>query len=267
MGLSENSGLGTSLDIVEVSKTRGSCGIRPPLFYKNSKMKPLREQDMDTQELSSGRYAREVLLLGIGNILWADEGFGPRAAEAFNTHYRLPAGAEIMDGGTLGGWLVNEICSTRRILVFDCCDLKAAPGTLRVLRKDDIRIWSSTKISPHQTGFNDLLATAALMGSSPEDIAVVGIQPELLDDYGGSLTETLKSRIPDSLEAARGILAEWGFAPQLRAPGEAVPPLTFQSLSIDAYESGRPDAREACRTGDERFLVRAAGHASMPEEV
>lgn len=222
---------------------------------------------MDTQELSSGRYAREVLLLGIGNILWADEGFGPRAAEAFNTHYRLPAGAEIMDGGTLGGWLVNEICSTRRILVFDCCDLKAAPGTLRVLRKDDIRIWSSTKISPHQTGFNDLLATAALMGSSPEDIAVVGIQPELLDDYGGSLTETLKSRIPDSLEAARGILAEWGFAPQLRAPGEAVPPLTFQSLSIDAYESGRPDAREACRTGDERFLVRAAGHASMPEEV
>ena len=222
---------------------------------------------MDTQELSSGRYAREVLLLGIGNILWADEGFGPRAAEAFNTHYRLPAGAEIMDGGTLGGWLVNEICSTRRILVFDCCDLKAAPGTLRVLRKDDIRIWSSTKISPHQTGFNDLLATAALMGSSPEDIAVVGIQPELLDDYGGSLTETLKSRIPDSLEAARGILAEWGFAPQLRAPGEAVPPLTFQSLSIDAYESGRPDAREACRTGDERFLGRAAGHASMPEEV
>ena len=222
---------------------------------------------MDTQELSSGRYAREVLLLGIGNILWADEGFGPRAAEAFNTLYRLPEGAEIMDGGTLGGWLVNEICSTRRILVFDCCDLKAAPGTLQVLRKDDIRIWSSTKISPHQTGFNDLLATAALMGSSPEDIAVVGIQPELLDDYGGSLTETLKARIPDALEAARGILAEWGFAPQLRAPGEAVPPLSFQSLSIDAYESGRPDAREACRTGDERFLVRAAGHASMPEEV
>lgn len=45
---------------------------------------------MNTQELSPGRYARDVLLLGIGNILWADEGFGPRAAEAFNSRFRLP---------------------------------------------------------------------------------------------------------------------------------------------------------------------------------
>lgn len=221
---------------------------------------------MDTQNLSSGRGPRDVLLLGIGNILWADEGFGPRAAEAFNARYRLPAGAEVMDGGTLGGWLVNEICATKRILVFDCCDLKAEPGTLRVLRRDDIRIWSSTKISPHQTGFNDLLATAALMGSSPEDIAVVGIQPELLDDYGGSLTETVKAKIPQALEAAAAILAEWGFPPEARAPGEAVPSLSFQSLSIDAYESGRPAPAEACRTGDERFLVRAGGHACAPDE-
>ncbi len=62
---------------------------------------------MNTQELSPGRYARDVLLLGIGNILWADEGFGPRAAEAFNSRFRLPEGAEVMDGGTLGGWLVE----------------------------------------------------------------------------------------------------------------------------------------------------------------
>ena len=68
---------------------------------------------MNTQELSPGRYARDVLLLGIGNILWADEGFGPRAAEAFNSRFRLPEGAEVMDGGTLGGWLVNDEAHSR----------------------------------------------------------------------------------------------------------------------------------------------------------
>ena len=221
---------------------------------------------MNIEDLSAGRGVRDVLVLGIGNILWADEGFGPRAAEAFNARYRLPAGAEVLDGGTLGGWLVNEICAAKRILVFDCCDLKAAPGTLRVLRRDDTRIWTSTKISPHQTGFNDLLATAALMGSTPEDIAVVGIQPELLDDYGGSLTETVKAKMPAALDAAKAILAEWGFSPEPRASGEAAPPLSFQSLAIEAYESGRPDPNEACRTGDERFLVRAGGHASVTDE-
>ena len=108
-----------------------------------------------------GTASRDVLILGIGNILWADEGFGPRAAEAFHQRYETPAGVDVMDGGTLGGWLLDEILSTRRMLVFDCCDFKEKPGTLKVLKKSDVKIWSSTKISPHKTGFNDLLASAA----------------------------------------------------------------------------------------------------------
>lgn len=40
-----------------------------------------------------------------------------------------------MDGGTLGGWLLDEILSTRRMLVFDCCDFKEKPGTLKVLKR------------------------------------------------------------------------------------------------------------------------------------
>lgn len=38
-----------------------------------------------------GSASRDVLILGIGNILWADEGFGPRAAEAFHQRYETPA--------------------------------------------------------------------------------------------------------------------------------------------------------------------------------
>lgn len=46
-----------------------------------------------------GSASRDVLILGIGNILWADEGFGPRAAEAFHQRYETPAGVDVMDGG------------------------------------------------------------------------------------------------------------------------------------------------------------------------
>lgn len=82
----------------------------------------------------------------------------------FTSVMRRPQAFDVMDGGTLGGWLLDEILSTRRMLVFDCCDFKEKPGTLKVLQKSDVKIWSSTKISPHQTGFNDLLASAAIMG-------------------------------------------------------------------------------------------------------
>ena len=60
---------------------------------------------------------REVLVLGIGNLLWADEGFGVRAVEALNQAFRFPAGVELMDGGTLGLSLLPYIETSRRVLV------------------------------------------------------------------------------------------------------------------------------------------------------
>ena len=191
-----------------------------------------------------------MLILGIGNILWADEGFGPRAAEAFHQRYETPAGVEVMDGGTLGGWLLDEILSTRRMLVFDCCDFKEKPGTLKVLQKSDVKIWSSTKISPHQTGFNDLLASAAIL------------------DYGGSLSPLIRSRLDEAVELGAKFLEEWGVKLTPRPAGTKAAPLSFSVLELNEYEAGRPDAKEACRYGDERFLVRTAGHAvENPEET
>ena len=198
-----------------------------------------------------GSASRDVLILGIGNILWADEGFGPRAAEAFHQRYETPAGVEVMDGGTLGGWLLDEILSTRRMLVFDCCDFKEKPGTLKVLQKSDVKIWSST-----------------ILGYELEDLAVVGIQPELLDDYGGSLSPLIRSRLDEAVELGAKFLEEWGVKLTPRPAGTKAAPLSFSVLELNEYEAGRPDAKEACRYGDERFLVRTAGHAvENPEET
>ena len=44
----------------------------------------------------------DALVLGIGNVLWADEGFGIRCVEALTEAWELPPGAVAMDGGTQG---------------------------------------------------------------------------------------------------------------------------------------------------------------------
>ncbi len=206
-------------------------------------------------------FTRDVLVLGIGNILWSDEGFGPRAAEAFHQAFSDAPGLDVMDGGTLGYYLMNEIMESRALLVFDCCDFHEPPGSLHVLMDGHVAAWQTTKISPHQTGFNDLLATAALLGRRPGRLAVVGLQPELLEDYGGSLSETVRSKIPEALEAARKVLEGWGVRLERRPGGAKVPSLLADSLSIEAYESGRPSEEAACRTGDERFMTMRAGTA------
>ena len=135
----------------------------------------------------------DVLVMGIGNILWADEGFGVRAVERFHEKFADDARVRVIDGGTLGAYLINEVINARRLLIFDCCDLREAPGTMRLLRGEDIKIWSATKISPHQTGMNDVLASAMLQGYEPEKLAVIGVQPLELNSRWNLMTTAAAS--------------------------------------------------------------------------
>ena len=205
----------------------------------------------------------EALVLGIGNVLWADEGFGVRAVEALHAAFAFPPGVRLQDGGTLGLSLYEAVASARRVLVFDAIDYGLAPGTLRVLRDGEVPAWGRTKLSPHQTGFNDVLALAQLNGRAPETIVAIGVQPVELSDFGGSLREPVRARLPEAVALAARELSAWGFPGTPRPAGSPVEPLNAASLAIDAYEAGRPSAAAACRIGDPRLL--AAGGATRDD--
>ena len=199
----------------------------------------------------------EALVLGIGNVLWADEGFGVRAVEALHARYAFPDSVSVLDGGTQGLYLFGAVAAARRVLVFDAIDFGLPPGTLRVLRDAEVPAWKAMKMSPHQTGFNDILALAQLRGEAPEAITLIGVQPEELSDLGGSLRDSVRARIPDAVELAASELAAWGIPPRRRQRGASIAPLNSVALTLDAYESGRPSSDEACRIGDARVLARA----------
>jgi hydrogenase maturation protease len=196
----------------------------------------------------------EVLVLGIGNLLWADEGFGVRAVEALHAACEFPEGVTLQDGGTLGLMLYEPVASARRVLVFDAIDFGLPPGTLRVLRDGDVPAWGRTRMSPHQTGFNDVLALAQMNGRAPEAIVAIGVQPVELNDFGGSLRLEVRERMPEAVRLAAEQLAAWGFPGTPRVVGVPVEPLNAGPLALDIYESGRPSAADARRDGDPRLL-------------
>jgi hydrogenase maturation protease len=198
---------------------------------------------------------RDVLVLGIGNLLWADEGFGTRAVEALHAAYRFPPGVELVDGGTLGLGLLPMVESSRCVLVFDAIDYGLAPGELKVLRGAEVPAWGARKLSPHQNGFNDVLALAQLHGRSPERIAAVGVQPQTLEDFGGSLTDVVRAALPRAVALAVEELAAWGFAATPRGPDDPAEPLNASSVGLESYEGGRPTADDAFRRGDPRVLA------------
>jgi hydrogenase maturation protease len=198
---------------------------------------------------------RSVLVLGIGNLLWADEGFGVRAVEALDRRYTFPPQVRLLDGGTQGIYLVQEIRETDVLVVFDAIDYGLQPGTLKRIEGDEVPAFlGAKKMSLHQTGFQEVLAMAQMLGDYPEHLLLIGVQPAQLEDFGGSLTPPVKAQIEPALALALDYLAGFGVTPAPRAESEAAP-LTGE-MALDRYEAERPDEAAACRVGDARVLAR-----------
>ena len=197
--------------------------------------------------------SKRILVLGIGNLLWADEGFGVRCVEALNAGWAFPPQVTLMDGGTQGLYLLPYVQEADCLLVFDAVDYGDAPGTLREVIGDQVpRFMGAKKMSLHQTGFQEVLMAAELTGKLPGELVLLGVQPEELEDYGGSLREVVKAQMAPALDKALDWLTGWGAAGQRRQ--DAAEPITDTALAIEVYEGERPSADLAYRLGDARFL-------------
>jgi hydrogenase maturation protease len=198
----------------------------------------------------------KILVMGIGNLLWADEGFGVRCIECFANRYVFDSDeVELMDGGTQGIYLVNHVKECEYLLVFDAVDYGLAPGTIKVVEGDEVpRFMGVKKISLHQTGFQEVISTAQLLGWEPKGIAMVGVQPEMIEDFGGSLTSIVKAQIEPCLTLGAEFLKQWGATFHERIISESEPSIVHTELDMQMYESNRPDEQDACRLGDERVL-------------
>ena len=205
-------------------------------------------------------YTCDTLVLGIGNLLWADEGFGVRALEALHAGWRFTPGTRLLDGGTQGLYLLPFVESCRRLLILDAVDYGLRPGTLKIVQDNEVPAFmGAKKMSLHQTGFQEVLSVARLRGWQPERLALIGVQPEHLEDYGGSLTDTVKAKLPVAVDVAVSFLRIWGTSPVRRtAPIGVDERITLDTLDITRYEGQRPSAAMACRIGDGRFLEIAA---------
>ena len=195
-----------------------------------------------------------TLILGIGNILWADEGFGVRAVETIARLYEFPEDVAVVDGGTQGIYLLEHVQKAQTLVIFDAVDYGLPPATIRLIEGDAVPNYlGAKKVSLHQTGFQEVLATAEMLGHSIADILLVGVQPVQIEDFGGSLHPQVRDCIRPAIDAALAWLADRGIAAE---PRQAKPEQSIagNEIAMDRYERERPGAEQACRVGDERVL-------------
>ncbi len=148
-----------------------------------------------------------IVVLGLGNELFTDEGVGVQAAMAIAA-MELD-GVDVLDGGTLGLALFPEIEGRDALLVLDAVVAEAAaPGTIIDLGADELRQPRRLLLSAHQVGITEVLAAADLAGSAPSRLAAIGMVPFSLET-GYGLSDGARDRLPVMIAAACRVLAEW----------------------------------------------------------
>lgn len=122
-----------------------------------------------------------IIVLGVGNILLSDEGVGVRAVEKLQRDFVLPAGVEVIDGGTTGMEMLEDLAGADHILIVDAVRSGNAPASIVRIAGEQVPVFFRTKLSPHQIGLSDVLATLVLTGEQPGGVTVIGVEPVSLE--------------------------------------------------------------------------------------
>jgi len=149
-----------------------------------------------------------TLVMGVGNVLLADEGAGVHAMRYLADHYDLPD-TRYLDAGTLSFTLAADIAEADQLIVFDAAQIDEEPGTVRVFQDAEVdEFLKSGKGSVHEVGFADLMDIARLEDYLPVRYALIGIQPETLG-WGEFPSETIRRALPKAAANAAALIHKW----------------------------------------------------------
>ena len=151
-----------------------------------------------------------IYVLGLGNVLMGDDGFGPAVVREFDAAYAVGPGVEVVDVGTPGLDLMPWLFDVRGAIIVDTVKSDGAPGALRVYDKADIlRHAPSARVSPHDPGVKEALMTLQLAGRGPEEVTLVGVIPRSVG-MSTDLSPPVRAAIPRAMLAIVYTLANLG---------------------------------------------------------
>jgi hydrogenase maturation protease len=137
----------------------------------------------------------DVLVAGIGNLFFGDDGFGPEVAQRLAR--TAPAGARVVDFGIRGLHLAFELLTPVRLLiVVDCVHRGGAPGTIYVVEPTV----DETAASPdaHAVRLPEVLASLRQLGGTTPVVRVVGCEPASIAP-GIGLSAEVAAAIPAAI--------------------------------------------------------------------
>lgn len=156
--------------------------------------------------MSGVEETRRILVAGIGNIFFGDDGFGVEVARRLEGA-PLPEGVVVVDYGIRGVHLAFELLDPPELLVVvDAMGRGEAPGTLYLLEPDVDE--EAPVADSHQMDLRTVFASVRSMGGCLPPVRIVGCEPAELGERMG-LSLRVERAIEPAIKLVHKILSEW----------------------------------------------------------
>ena len=166
----------------------------------------------------NGKTSKRVSVVGIGNVLLGDDGFGPLVVEMFRCHYEYGSSVEVLDLGTPGLDIAPYLYDRDLVILIDAVHIDAAPGTLCVFPEEDLlNHRAQPHLTGHDPGIQESLAHLRLAGHAPIELIVLGAEPQSCE-FGEGISASVLTCASAALVTIARLLNDRGERCQVRYP-------------------------------------------------
>jgi hydrogenase maturation protease len=144
-------------------------------------------------------YSPEIMILGIGSILFSDDGFGIQVAQRIEKEYEFPDDVLVVDGGVLGINLLGVISKPKHLIVIDTMRNQGRPGDIYRIEGEAIPERIRAKNSLHQVDFLEALTLCQALDNVPKTV-IIGVEPEDIQTLSLVLTPTVQAQVQPVIE-------------------------------------------------------------------
>jgi hydrogenase maturation protease len=103
---------------------------------------------------------------------------------------------EVLDGGTSGFNLLDDIEGRKKVVVVDTVKGGEPPGTIYRMTTEDVEDRGKQGVSLHDIDMTDLFKLADLFEIEKPDIVVIGIEPKDMESSSLELTPEIEAKVP-----------------------------------------------------------------------
>ncbi len=136
-----------------------------------------------------------ITILGLGNILMKDEGFGVHFVKWLSSRWTFPGTVEIVEGGVMAYALLGPVCGCEHLIVVDVLKTDDEPGAVYRFTLAEIEPKLPPPTSAHEVQFLDVLCKAEMLDEAPEVIFLC-VVPENIGDMDMEMTPLMREKFP-----------------------------------------------------------------------